>query len=84
MFVMHLLCYEAKQPNLKMKTRPKQLLGSLPLAFALPVQQTGLWVKRRHDTRHNITLEVAIWPVVLLVVMLSVMVPVKLVKKIFQ
>jgi hypothetical protein len=25
-----------KQPNLKLKTRPKQLLGSLPLAFALP------------------------------------------------
>ncbi len=29
-------CYEAKQTNLKLKTRPKQLLGSLPLAFALP------------------------------------------------
>ncbi len=25
-----------KQPNLKLKTRPKQLLGSLPLAFELP------------------------------------------------
>ncbi len=25
-----------KQPNLKLKTWPKQLLGSLPLAFALP------------------------------------------------
>ncbi len=25
-----------KQPNLKLKTQPKQLLGSLPLAFALP------------------------------------------------
>jgi hypothetical protein len=25
-----------KQPNLKLKTRPKQLLGSLLLAFALP------------------------------------------------
>jgi hypothetical protein len=24
-----------KQPNLKLKTRPEQLLGSLPLAFAL-------------------------------------------------
>jgi hypothetical protein len=36
MFVMHLFCYEAKQPNLKLKTRPKQLLGYLPLAFALP------------------------------------------------
>jgi hypothetical protein len=27
-----------KQPKLKLKTRPKQLLGSLPFAFALPVQ----------------------------------------------
>ncbi len=25
-----------KQPNFKLKTRPKQLLGSLQLAFALP------------------------------------------------
>ncbi len=25
-----------KQPNLQLKTRPEQLLGSLPLAFALP------------------------------------------------
>ncbi len=36
MFVMHLFGYEAKQPNLKLKTRPKQLLGYLPLVFALP------------------------------------------------
>jgi hypothetical protein len=27
-----------KQPNLKLKTRPKQLLGSLPLAFELPAR----------------------------------------------
>ena len=27
-----------KGPNLKLKTRPQQLLGSLPLAFALPAQ----------------------------------------------
>jgi hypothetical protein len=27
---------EMKQPNLKLKTRPKQLLGSLPLLIALP------------------------------------------------
>ncbi len=32
----HLFCFEAKLPSLKLKTRPKQLLGSLPLAFALP------------------------------------------------
>jgi hypothetical protein len=33
---MYFRCYEAKLPNLKLKTQPKQLLGSLPLAFALP------------------------------------------------
>jgi hypothetical protein len=38
MWARHLFCYEAKQPNLKLKTRPKQLLGSLPIAFALPTQ----------------------------------------------
>jgi hypothetical protein len=27
---------EMKQPNLKLKTRPKQLLGSLPLVIPLP------------------------------------------------
>ncbi len=36
MCAQNLCCYEAKQPNLKLKTRPKQLLGSLPLATALP------------------------------------------------
>jgi len=32
----HFLCYRVKLPNLKLKTRPKQLLGSLPLVIALP------------------------------------------------
>ncbi len=32
----HLCCYEAKQHSLKLKTRPKQLLGSILLAFVLP------------------------------------------------
>ncbi len=32
----HAIVHITKQPNLKLKTRPKQLLGSLPLAFALP------------------------------------------------
>jgi hypothetical protein len=36
MSTMHLFCYEAKQPNLKLKTWPEQLLGYLLLAFALP------------------------------------------------
>ncbi len=33
----HLLCCGVKLPNLKLKTQPKQLLGSLPLDIALPV-----------------------------------------------
>ena len=32
---MHLLPGVAKQPNLELKTRPKQLLGSLPLVIML-------------------------------------------------
>jgi hypothetical protein len=36
MHTMHLLSSEAIQPNLELKTRPKQLLGSLPLVIALP------------------------------------------------
>ncbi len=31
------MAYITKQPNLKMKTWPKQLLGSLRLAFMLPI-----------------------------------------------
>jgi hypothetical protein len=34
----HFLHYRLKLPNLKLKTRPKQLLGSLPLDIALPEQ----------------------------------------------
>ncbi len=33
---MHFLHSKAIQPNLELKTRPKQLLGSLPLDIALP------------------------------------------------
>jgi hypothetical protein len=32
----HAIVHITKQPNLKLKTRAKQLLGSLPLAFVLP------------------------------------------------
>jgi hypothetical protein len=32
----HLWSYPAKVPNLKLKTRPEQLLGSHPLDIALP------------------------------------------------
>ncbi len=35
---MHLRPAVAKQPNLELKTRPKQLLGSLPLVITLPGQ----------------------------------------------
>jgi hypothetical protein len=33
----HFLCYGVKLPNLKLKTRPKQLLDYLPLDIALPL-----------------------------------------------
>ncbi len=36
MQTMHLLPGVAIQPNLELKTRPRQLLGSLPLVIALP------------------------------------------------
>ncbi len=36
MHTMHLLPGVAIQPNLELKTRPKPVLGSLPLAFVLP------------------------------------------------
>jgi hypothetical protein len=32
----HAIVHVTKQLNIKLKTRPKQLLGSLPLAFVLP------------------------------------------------
>jgi hypothetical protein len=34
--IVHAIVHLRKQPNLKLKTWPKQLLGSLPLPFALP------------------------------------------------
>jgi hypothetical protein len=38
MHTMHSLPGVATQPNLELKTRPKQLLGSLPLVITLPAQ----------------------------------------------
>jgi hypothetical protein len=35
---MHLWPGVAKQPNLELKTRPKQLLGSIPLVIVLPAE----------------------------------------------
>ncbi len=37
MHTMHLYFYNAKVSSLKLKTRPEQLLGSLPLNIALPI-----------------------------------------------
>jgi hypothetical protein len=42
MHTMHLLPGVAKQPNLELKTRPKQLLGSLPLVIVLPASSKKL------------------------------------------
>jgi len=39
---MHLQPGVAKQPNLELKTRPKLVLGSLPLAFALPAERVNI------------------------------------------
>jgi hypothetical protein len=39
---LHLLCYGAKLPNLKLKTRSKQLLSSLPFDIALLI--SCLWL----------------------------------------
>ncbi len=36
MYTLHLLPSVTIQPNLELKTRPNQLLGSLPLVIALP------------------------------------------------
>ncbi len=36
LYAAHLRCYQVKRANLKMKTRHKQLFGSLPLDIALP------------------------------------------------
>ena len=35
-YAVHLLCSKTIQPNLKLKTVPKQLLGSVPLDIVLP------------------------------------------------
>jgi hypothetical protein len=45
-FAMHLSCFETKLPNLMLKTRPKQLVGSLPLDIVLPAQVQKYWPLR--------------------------------------
>jgi hypothetical protein len=46
MYTMHLLPSVTIQPNLELKTRPKQLLGSLPLVIALPAEANITFVTR--------------------------------------
>ena len=57
---MHLLPGVAMKPNLELKTRPKQLLGSLPLVIALPALSIPHSVSM-HDyvkyARENISLK---------------------------
>ncbi len=43
--ICHAIACRTKRPNLKLKTRPKQLLGSLPLAFVLPNTVLGFYIK---------------------------------------
>jgi hypothetical protein len=52
----HLFCYEAKQPNLKLKTRPK-LLGTLPSFRAPPV-----WLFTSRNATELVALESAFFP----------------------
>jgi hypothetical protein len=47
--ICRVISYISKQPNLQLKTRPRQLLDSLSLAFALPVQTILVDVKSVND-----------------------------------
>jgi hypothetical protein len=47
----HFLCLGVKLPNLKMKTQPKQVLGSLLLDIALPYLRLGVF---RPNSQHFI------------------------------
>ncbi len=42
----HAIVSITKQPNLKLKTEPKQLLSSLPLAFVLPAQLLAVILRK--------------------------------------
>ncbi len=48
---MQLSCFETKLPNLMLKTRPKQLLGSLPLDIALPGVSNFAKLKPRYQAK---------------------------------
>ncbi len=49
-YAKHLFCNEAEHPNLKLKTRPKQFLGSLSIAFALPVSGRIFMLNQQPNT----------------------------------
>jgi hypothetical protein len=53
---MHLRPGVAQQPNLELKTRPKQLLGSLPLVIALP--RTREYFKCSEDLNQEVAVKV--------------------------
>ncbi len=62
MFVMHLFCHEAKQPNLKLETQPRQLLGSLSLAFVLPSKLLFCQLKRASIIGPTDFRSIVFWP----------------------
>jgi hypothetical protein len=45
----HAIVHITKQPNLKSKTWPKQLLGSLPLAFVLPGHSYASFTRKNQN-----------------------------------
>jgi hypothetical protein len=51
----HFIFYIVKLPNFKLKTRPKQPLGSLPLDIALP---TEIEASAIHGPNRNVKLHV--------------------------
>jgi hypothetical protein len=51
MCAMRLSCYEAKLPNLKLKTRPKQLLGSLSIDIAHPAKRLMAFIAGETTTK---------------------------------
>ncbi len=54
---MHLLPSVAKQPNLELKTQPKQLLGSLPLVIALlDYSENVLYQRQQIKRSSNVTI----------------------------
>ncbi len=56
----HAIANITKQPNIKWKTRPKQLLGSLPLVILQVIPKSGYTsTKKSPDNNYNKTPEAA-------------------------